>query len=138
MIKALLICDSAGYAFYSKNIDSKLKSMDPILLAGLISAIGALGKQLFEEEIAKISYGNGLLSKNIVVVTQEMFGFEKVIYFVFVTTGEIDYELIRKLRSAIYIGAKNDLKNTSNLKDIKGLQNKIDRIVNSFAQHLFH
>ncbi|MBN1800354.1 MAG: hypothetical protein JW891_02550 [Candidatus Lokiarchaeota archaeon] len=138
MIKAMLICDSAGYAFYSKNVNEKFQTMDPVLLSGLISAIGSLGKVLFKEEIANIAYGNSAKKKNIVVITQELFGIEKVIYFVFLTKGDIDYDLIRKLRSAIYIETKHDLKNTNALKDVKGLHNKIDRIINSIDSEIFN
>ncbi len=138
MLKAMLICDSAGYAFYSKNVDAKFQSMDPVLLSGLISAIGSLGKVLFKEEIANISYGNSAKKKNIVVITQELFGIEKVIYFVFITKGDINYDLLRKLRSAIYIETKHDLKSTNALKDVKGLHNTIDRIINSIDSELFN
>ena len=57
MIKSILVCDSEGYPFYSKQIDKSLGEIDPAILSGLISAIGVIGKQIFKEEIATISYG---------------------------------------------------------------------------------
>ena len=137
MIKTILICDENGYPFYSRHIDKKFAHLDPILFSGLISAIGTLGKQLFKEEIAKISYGTSSKLKNIVVVKQELFGINKAMYFVFITKGEVDYELIHQLKTAIFMATKHDLKHPgapNNNKNI--LQTKIDKVIGSIRKDL--
>ena len=80
MIKSILVCDSEGYPFYSKQIDKSLGEIDPAIFSGLISAIGSIGKQIFKEEIATISYGENY---EITIITKELFGDDKIIYFVF-------------------------------------------------------
>ena len=122
MIKSILVCDSQGYPFYSKEFDQSLGEIDPTIFSGLISAIGVIGKQLFKEEIATISYGE----KYEITITKELFGDKKSIYFVFVNEGEMDLKLMRKLSTNIFIETKHVLKDPSAKLDI---QQKIDRIL---------
>ncbi len=123
MIKSILVCDSQGYPFYSKEFDQSLGEIDPTIFSGLISAIGVIGKQLFKEEIATISYGE---KYEITIITKELFGDKKSIYFVFVNEGEMDLKLMRKLSTNIFIETKHVLKDPSAKLDI---QQKIDRIL---------
>ncbi|UCC19932.1 MAG: hypothetical protein JSV62_01245 [Promethearchaeota archaeon] len=124
MIKSILVCDSQGYPFYSKKFDSNLGEIDPTIFSGLISAIGAIGKELFKEDIATISYGE---KYEITIITKELFGEKKLIYFVFLIEGEIDLKLMRKLSTNIFIETKHVLKDPSAAKlDIK---EKVDRIL---------
>lgn len=127
MIKSILVCDSQGYPFYSKKLDQDLGEIDPTIFSGLISAIGVIGKQLFKEDIATISYGE---KYEITIITKELFGNEKSIYFVFVIEGEKDLKLMRRLSTNIFIEAKHVLKDPSAAKlDIK---EKIDKILANF------
>ncbi|MFX1569253.1 MAG: hypothetical protein ACFFCV_12890 [Promethearchaeota archaeon] len=124
MIKSILVCDSQGYPFYSKNFDSDLGDIDPTIFSGLISAIGAIGKQLFKEEIATISYGD---KYEIAIITKEIFGTQKSIYFVFIIEGEPDLKLMKQLSTNIFIETKQVLKDPDTAKlDIK---QKVDRIL---------
>ena len=100
MIKSILVCDSEGYPFYSKQIDKSLGEIDPAILSGLISAIGVIGKQIFKEEIATISYGENY---EITIITKELLGDEKLIYFVFLIEGERDLPFMKKLSTNIFI-----------------------------------
>ena len=70
MIKSLLICDSQGFPFYSKTFDPKFPIIDDLLLSGLISAIETIGKALFNEEIATVSFGEGKSKKFLSIVTK--------------------------------------------------------------------
>lgn len=124
MIKSILVCDSQGYPFYSKEFDPSLGEIDPTIFSGLISAIGAIGKQLFKEEIATISYGE---KYEITIITKELFGDNKSIYFVFVNEGETDLKLMRKLSTNIFIETKHVLKDPSSAK--LDIQQKVDRIL---------
>jgi len=124
MIKSILICDSQGYPFYSKNWDHNLGEIDPTIFSGLISAIGVIGKQLFKEDIARISYG---IKYEITIITKELFGDKKSIYFVFLIEGEADLKLMKQLSTNIFIETKQVLKEPSATKlDIK---EKVDRIL---------
>ncbi len=124
MIKSILVCDSQGYPFYSKKINSNMGEIDPTIFSGLISAIGAIGKELFKEEIATISYGD---KYEIAIITKELFGDQKSIYFVFINEGEPDLKLMKQLSTNIFIETKHVLKDPNTAKlDIK---EKVDRIL---------
>ncbi|MFX1329193.1 MAG: hypothetical protein ACFE91_13780 [Promethearchaeota archaeon] len=124
MIKSILVCDSQGYPFYSKKLDPSLGDIHPTIFSGLISAIGAIGKQLFKEDIATISYGENY---EITIITKELFGDQKSIYFVFLIEGEKDLKLMKKLSTNIFIEAKHVLKDPSVAK--LDIQEKIDKIL---------
>ncbi|TKJ24178.1 MAG: hypothetical protein CEE43_00410 [Promethearchaeota archaeon Loki_b32] len=125
MIKSVLVCDSEGYPFYSRKIDSNMGEIDPTIFSGLISAIGAIGKELFKEEIATITYGE---KYEITIITKELFGNQKSIYFVFLIEGDADLKLMKQLSTNIFIETKNVLKDPlSARQDIK---EKVDRILN--------
>jgi hypothetical protein len=66
---------------------------------------------------------------NLVTVTKELFGVEKVIYFVFVNKGNINHGLIKQIVTAIFIETKMVLKDTSSIK--QDIQDKIDRIIDN-------
>ena len=124
MIKSILVCDSQGYPFYSKKFDPNMGEIDPTIFSGLISAIGAIGKELFKEEIATISYGD---KYEIAIITKELFGDKKSIYFVFLIEGEPDLKLMKQLSTNIFIETKHVLKDPYAAKlDIK---QKVDRIL---------
>ena len=124
MIKSILVCDSQGYPFYSKKFDQNMEEIESTIFSGLISAIGAIGKQLFKEEIARISYGDRY---EITIITKELIGDKKSIYFVFLIEGEADLKLMKQLSTNIFIETKHILKETSATKlDIK---EKVDRIL---------
>lgn len=124
MIKAVLVCDSQGYPFYSNKMDQSIGDIEPTIFSGLISAIGAIGKQLFKEDIARISYGE---KYEIGIITKELFGDKKLIYFVFLVEGEPDLPLMKKLSTNIFIETKHVLKDPLSAQlDIK---EKIDRIL---------
>ncbi len=124
MIRAVLVCDSQGYPFYSNKIDPSIGDINPAIFSGLISAIGAIGKQLFKEDIARISYGE---KYEIGIITKELFGDKKLIYFIFLVEGEPDLPLMKKLSTNIFIETKHVLKDPLSAQlDIK---EKIDRIL---------
>ena len=129
-----MICDNRGYPFYAKRIDENFIDIDPILLSGLISAIGTLGKTLFKEEIATISFGTTKDMSNLVTVSKELFGQTRKIYFVFINKGEIKHNLIMQLVTAIFIETKPVLKDTSNIR--QDIQDKIDRIIDNKLSEL--
>ena len=124
MIKAILVCDSEGYPFYSNKMDPSIGDINPAIFSGLISAIGAIGKQLFKEDIARISYGD---KYEIGIITKELFGDKKLIYFVFLIEGEPNLPLMKKLSTNIFIETKHVLKDPLSAQlDIK---EKVDKIL---------
>ncbi len=124
MIKSILVCDSQGYPFYAKKFDQHMGEIDPTIFSGLISAIGVIGKELFKEEIATISYGD---KYEIAIITKELLGDQKSIYFVFIIEGDPDLKLMKQLSTNIFIETKHVLKDPNNAKlDIK---EKVDRIL---------
>jgi len=125
MIKSVLVCDSEGYPFYSRKIDSNMGEIDPTIFSGLISAIGAIGKELFKEEIATITYGE---KYEITIITKELFGNQKSIYFVFLIEGNADLKLMKQLSTNIFIETKNVLKDP--LFARQDIKEKVDRILN--------
>ncbi|MFW9873105.1 MAG: hypothetical protein ACFFG0_08400 [Candidatus Thorarchaeota archaeon] len=123
MIKSILICDSQGYPFYSKKLDPNLDEINPTIFSGLISAIGAIGKKLFKEEIATITYGENY---EIIIITKELLGGRKSIYFVFVIEGDADLQEMKQISTNIFIETKHVLKDpTSAQLDIKEKVNRI-------------
>ena len=124
MIKSILICDSGGYPFYSKKLDPNIEEMDPTIFSGLISAIGVIGKQLFNEDIATISYGERY---EITIITKELFGDQKTIYFVFLIEGGADLKLMRRLSTNIFIETKQVLKEPTAAK--LNIKAKVDKIL---------
>ncbi|MFX1523715.1 MAG: hypothetical protein ACFFCC_09445 [Promethearchaeota archaeon] len=126
MILSILVCDSTGYPFYARKLDPSIGDMDPTIFSGLISAIGAIGKQLFKEEIATISYGE---SYEITIITKELFGDIKSIYFVFLIEGDPDLPLMKKLSTNIFIETKQVLKDSSVAK--VDIEKKVDRIIDN-------
>ena len=126
MIKSILICDSQGYPFYSKQIDTSMTEMEPSIFSGLISAISTIGKQLFNEDIATITYGD---KYRITIITKELIGKEKTIYFVFVLEGEGDLKLMRRLSTNIFIETKQVLKDPSAAK--LNIKQKVDKILDN-------
>ena len=128
MIKSFLICDSSGFSFYSKKVDQKFEDIQPELLSGLISAIGTIGRELVKEEIATISYGDNDKFQ-LTIISKEIFGSDKILYFVFILEGESDIKKMRQLCTNIFIEAKHVLKNPHNGGvDIQG---KIDRLLDN-------
>ncbi len=127
MIKSILICDSVGYPFYSRNLNSKFGQIDPTIFSGLISAIGAIGKELFREDIATIEYGDNY---EITIITKELFGnHNKVIYFVYIFEGNKDLKLMKNLSTNIFIETKQVLKDNSITK--LNIKEKVDRIIDN-------
>jgi hypothetical protein len=124
MIKSILICDSQGYPFYSKKMDASLIDIEPAIFSGLISAIGAIGKQLFKEDIATINYGENY---EILIITKDLFSDQKSIYFVFLIEDKVDLKLVKRISTHIFIETKQVLKNPSSKElDIK---DKVDKIL---------
>lgn len=129
MIEKLLICDSQGYPFYTKDFDSEIPSIDQALLSGLISTIGTLGRQLFKKEIANITFGTGITQSNIFIVTKELLSEGKRIYFVFFMKGECDQKLVKDISTTIFIENKNILKRSKNFSG--QIKSRVDSILDN-------
>jgi len=127
MIEKLLICDSQGYPFYTKDFDSKIPTIDQALLSGLISTIGTLGRQLFKKEIANITFGTGITQSHIFIVTKELLSEGKSIYFVFFMQGECDQKLVKDISTTIFIESKNILKRSNNFSG--QIESRVDSIL---------
>ncbi|MBD3196758.1 MAG: hypothetical protein GF317_17000 [Candidatus Lokiarchaeota archaeon] len=128
MIQKLLICDSQGYPFYSRDFDNEIPKVDQALLSGLISTIGTLGRQLFKKDIANISFGSGYDEAHIFIVTKEILFKQKSIYFIFFMKGQCDVKLVKDISTTIFIENKNILKNSDQFSI--QIEQKVDAIIN--------
>lgn len=128
MILTFLICDSTGFSFYSRNFNDNSNKIEPALLSGLISAMGTVGRKLFNEEIATISFGENA-KNSITIISKEIFGSDISIYFVFLTEGDFDVKRLRGLCTHIWIETKSVLKNPDALMKNPAIISKIDRLV---------
>ncbi|MHA1688527.1 MAG: hypothetical protein ACTSYC_06845 [Promethearchaeota archaeon] len=128
MIQRILICDSRGFPFYSRQIDDKLPEIDKILLSGFISSIGTLGSELFNKKVASITFGEDFGQSHVYVVTREFLSEKKTIYFVFFMKGECNTKLAKEISTTIFIESKNELKKTdANIK----IDKKVDAIIDN-------
>jgi hypothetical protein len=123
-----MISDDSGIPFYNR-VFNGFKLLDDTLLSGLISAIGSVGKKLFKQEIATISFGTGTDASYMSVVTRELFSAEKTINFVFFYTGnvgEIQLKVFRELATTLFMETKLLLRtNAPNMVEIREKINKI-------------
>ena len=126
MIQTFMVADSLGYPFYSKKVGNSQKEFEPELLSGLLSAIGTIGKTLFNKEIANVKFGENE-EFGITIISKEIFGEEKSIYFVFVSEGPVDLKKARGLCTNIFIETKQALKNPQ--ESILNIEDKINRIL---------
>ncbi len=131
----MLICDNGGIPFYSRDFDDFVK-IDDALLSGLLSAIGTIGKSLFNQDIATITFGEniGHKSSKIVTISKELFSLNKQIFFVFFIQGEVELKLLRSLSTRIFMEAKSSFKNV--MPEQKLIAEKIDRIIDLNYQGL--
>ena len=132
MIQKLLICDSQGHPFYSRDFSNKIPDVDRALLSGLISTIGTLGRQLFKKEIANITFGSGHDTSHIFIVNRELLFQGKSIYFVFFIQGNCDNKLVKDISTTIFIENKHILKDTNKFSA------KIEEKVDSILDHKYN
>jgi hypothetical protein len=134
-VQSLVICNSEGFEYYSKILEGNTITYEPILLSGFISAIGALGRQLFKADLATIYFdnnaANGNSPYNIVIVTKDFYQNEKRIHFVFLVNGIVDIKEIRKFCTEAYINAKEFFFREEKVRK-KDLDDKIDKVVGAF------
>lgn len=127
-LKSMLICDNGGIPFYSRDFDNFVK-IDDALLSGLLSAIGTIGKSLFNQDIATITFGEnmGIKASKIVTISKELFSLHKQIFFVFFIRGEVDLKQLRSLSTRIFMEAKASFRNV--MPEQKIIAEKIDKII---------
>ena len=136
MLKSMLICDATGLPFYSRSFDEALV-IDDALLSGLLSAIGTIGKHLFNQDIATISFGDGRnfqKSSKIVTISKDLFSKNKQIFFVFFISGEVDIKRLSGLATMIFMTAKSAFLNR--IPEQKTIALQIDRIIDNKFQSL--
>jgi hypothetical protein len=116
-----------------------MDQIDDALFGGLISAIGSLGKNLFKQEIATITFGMGnkIVSNDqssIVIVSKDLFIEDKIIYFVFFIQGECNHQLTREIATSIFIETKQSLKHPFDVQ--ADLKSKVNRMLDTRFQGL--
>ena len=137
MLKSMLICDATGLPFYSRSFDEAL-IIDDALLSGLLSAIGTIGKHLFSQDIATISFGENRpgdpdVSK-IVTISKDLISKNKQIFFVFFISGKVDLKKLSSLSTLVFMEAKSSLLNR--VPEQKMIALKINRIIDNKFQGL--
>ena len=137
MLKSMLICDATGLPFYSRSFDEALV-IDDALLSGLLSAIGTIGKHLFSQDIATISFGENRpgdpdVSK-IVTISKDLISKNKQIFFVFFISGKVDLKKLSALSTLVFMEAKSSLLNR--VPEQKMIALKINKIIDYKFQGL--
>jgi hypothetical protein len=137
MIALFLISNADGHPFYSRDFGNKIDHIDEAILSGLISAIGLIGKQLFKQEIATISFGTPPeINSYIVIVAKELVSENQKYYFVFFTQGECNHKLIREISTTVLMEIRRLLRDPNpNFNAITAEVNKI--IDNKFKSFTF-
>jgi hypothetical protein len=133
----MLICDATGLPFYSRSFDEALV-IDDALLSGLLSAIGTIGKHLFNQDIATISFGENRpgdpdVSK-IVTISKDLISKNKQIFFVFFISGQVDLKKLSALSTLVFMEAKSSLLNR--VPEQKRIALKINKIIDYKFQGL--
>lgn len=126
MILCLQICDSQGFPFYTRTF-SGFTEINGVLLSGMVSAIGSLGKKLFKQDIATISFGSGEDVTYMVVVAKDLFVEQKSIYFVYYLRGNCDNQFIKEVSTTLFIENKNYLRGPSFNED--EITDRVDNII---------
>ncbi len=127
-LKCLLISDDSGIPFYSREFD--FEGIDATLLSGLLSAVGTIGKTLFRQDIATITFGKNIQPKNaskIIVISKEFFQIKKQIFFVFFYHGEHNMKQLRQLATTIFMESKQSFRDRT--PETQQLRRNIDRII---------
>ena len=127
-LKCLLISDDSGIPFYSREFN--FEGIDATLLSGLLSAVGTIGKTLFRQDIATITFGDSIQAKNsskIVVISKEFFAIKKQIFFVFFYHGEHNMKQLRQLATTIFMDAKQSFRDRT--PETLQLRQTIDKII---------
>ena len=128
-LKCLLISDNSGIPFYSRQFD--FEGIDAALLSGLLSAVGTIGKTLFRQDIATITFGESIQAKNsskIIVIARDFFALKKQIFFVFFYHGEHNMKQLRQLATTIFMEAKHAFRDQAP-QEMHQLRKSIDRII---------
>ena len=127
-LKCLLISDDSGIPFYSREFN--FEGIDATLLSGLLSAVGTIGKTLFRQDIATITFGASIQAKNsskIIVISKEFFAIKKQIFFVFFYHGEHNMKQLRQLATTIFMDSKQSFRNRT--PETLQLRKDIDKII---------
>ena len=127
-LKCLLISDDSGIPFYSREFD--FEGIDATLLSGMLSAVGTIGKTLFQQDIATIAFGENIQPKNsskIIVISKEFFAIKKQIFFVFFYHGEQNMKQLRQLATTIFMEAKHSFRDRA--PETQQIRKSIDRII---------
>ena len=129
-----MITDSTGIAMYSKNVNNS-KEISTQLFSGLISTVGTVGKMLFKQKLATISFGSNFDENQIIILEKERFGEKKAIYFVFAGNHLENTVPLKEIAATLYIEAKKELNNPQqNQEDV--LKQKIDAILENRFHNL--
>ncbi len=113
MLEYLLICDTAGQSLYHRKFRESFKISEPSLLSGLISEVDSIGRQVFNKQVAVVTFGEDSLASidesvsKIVVISKELFGQDKRINFVFFSTGDCSMKILRQVVTTLYMEIKN-------------------------------
>ena len=128
MLKCFLICDNNGLPFYSRTFND-FELFDDALFSGLIVSMGTLGKTLFNQDIATITFGMGPSASKIVTISRDLFSDNKQIHFVFFYDEEINLKSLRELTTTVFISTKNFLRSDVPEKNV--VKDRVDNVIDS-------
>ncbi|UYP47569.1 hypothetical protein NEF87_003854 [Candidatus Lokiarchaeum ossiferum] len=126
MIKGLQICDSKGFPIYTRTANN-FTGINGTLMSGLISAIGVMGKELFKQNIANITFGEGSNTSYLTIIRKELFKENKSIDFVYFSEQKCDLASLNNISTTIFIDSKRDLIDSSKVRD--DLKPRINKII---------
>lgn len=127
----MLITDSNGITLYSKSFDKIYKDFNFTLLSGLISAVESIGKELFNEDLASIYFGEKR-DYNITIITKRFLNQKTSIFFIFLMKGEFKQTDLQNISTRIFIETKAILRHeNSNIIGNK-IAEKTDKILRNY------
>ncbi|MBD3353691.1 MAG: hypothetical protein GF364_19560 [Candidatus Lokiarchaeota archaeon] len=139
MIERMIIFNKGGLPLYTRKFVES-GSMEPSLLAGLVSAIDSMGFTLFKKKIATISFGEenfSSLNENvskIVFISKDIMRLDKNFYFVFFCNGNDSLKLLRQISTRVFIEIKSILQ--SDMPDSARITELTNKIINNHFAHI--
>lgn len=140
-LDTIVISNKAGISLYSRKFSTK-RELDSNLLSGLITAIDAIGDELFKKKIATITFGEENFHaideaiNKIVVISKEVFSQDKRLNFTFLCSGDHSLKRFRELATNIFIEIKGFLLGPN--PDRRQIRARVDHIIETRFQELLN
>ena len=132
-IDAIFITDRTGINYYDRQFNG-FSINEPSLMTGLLSAMSSVGREIFNKDIANLTFGEGKNTINIALIIKDIQRLSKRIFFVFIHNHSNINDL-KGMATNIFITVKN----LFNLKipDTQMFKQKVDKLIDGCYQHIY-